>query len=280
MNVLVVADPRRLAGDAIPQPVEPAARRRVQDERHELRREDDPPDAEPMPGGLAIDFQQQGREGLEVDPTVVALAPMVELEPVAERVPRPRADLGRVAAPGPERHEHVHRHPVLVRAVRPEPPSPWPAGLAHDEPAPALGPRPRGEGGQERVAHAAVYVLPAQRRPEERVRDVPRSPRRDHVRVLDAPPGNGAEDARRRVSVREDPHPCDGERRREGGHRDGRDEHGEPESRHARRFYRALALSVSTPWRAADRGRGDRTSFRRRRARSARSLAGNEAGAR
>lgn len=173
--MLVMSDPRRLAGDAVRQRAEPAPRWCVQHERHELRREDDPPDAEPVPGGLTIDFQQQGCEGLEVDPAIVPLAPMVELEPVAEPVPRPGADLGSLTSPGPERHEHVHRHPVLVRAVRPEPPSPWPAGLAHDEPAPVLGPRPRGEGGEERVADPPVDVLPAQRRPEERVRDVPRS---------------------------------------------------------------------------------------------------------
>jgi hypothetical protein len=105
-----------------------------------------------------------------------------------------------------DRHEHVHGHAVLVGPVGPEPAAPRPARLAHHEPAPALGPRPRGERGHESVPDSAIDVLPPERRAEEGVRHEPRAPRRDDVTVLESPMGDGADDLRRRVPEQEKPH--------------------------------------------------------------------------
>src|SRR5262249_30825106 len=114
---------------------------------------------------------------VEVDVDRSELAGLVELERVAELVPRPGWHPNRVTVGSIDRHEDVDREPVLVGSMWPEPSPVRPAALARHEHPLRFGSGAGCDRGNAGVATSIVNVLTTEGGAEKRIRRKPRPPR-------------------------------------------------------------------------------------------------------
>src|SRR5207237_5312614 len=140
-----------------------------EEQRNILRSHDDSFSSQPSCACFGIDLAQEPCERLEVDTQVRQSPCGVELERIAELVPRPRGYSSRGSVGPVDGHEDIDTHPVLMASMRTDASASGPSRLADDEAAPALGLCVHREGRYQRVAHFVVDVLASERRTEERV---------------------------------------------------------------------------------------------------------------
>lgn len=183
VHMLIMADPHRVAGQYTLDSTEPAAGRRSQQLRDELRRDDDRAQLQAVPRTLLGDRREQLRQGLKLDVQLAEPALRVKLPAVAEGVPRPGRQLGRASLGIVDRHEDIDAQAILVGAMHADRSAAAQPRLSELQGPPRCAGRDLGECSEQGVPYRPMHILPAERRAKIRVRDVSASRWRDHMAI-------------------------------------------------------------------------------------------------